>query len=104
MNPEAIHYLNVFLGLGVIITQILCAFALFLLFFGPKKNFYLDFINKHVLVLGFLFALDLGLLLIVFFFGNSFYNSLVTLTSLDAKQNCSKVFFCSGCSKTKPAY
>jgi len=56
MNPETIHYLNVFLGLGVIFTQIFCVLALFLLFFGPKKNFYLDFINKHFLVLGFLFS------------------------------------------------
>ncbi|MBI3888906.1 disulfide bond formation protein B [Candidatus Nomurabacteria bacterium] len=56
MNPVTIHYLNVSLGFGVIIAQIFCVVALFLLFFGPKKNFYLDFINKHVLILGFLIS------------------------------------------------
>lgn len=57
MNAESIHYLNVILGWGVIITQILSVVALFLLFFRPKgksKNFYLDFIDKHFLILGFL--------------------------------------------------
>jgi disulfide bond formation protein DsbB len=56
MNADAIHYLNVFLGTGVIIAQILCVVALLLLFFGPKKNPYLDFINHHVLILGFLIS------------------------------------------------
>lgn len=59
MNPNTIHYLNVVLGLGVIITQVFCVVALFLLFFRSKensKNFYLDFINKHFLILGFVFA------------------------------------------------
>lgn len=57
MNPEAIHYLNIFLGLGAIILQILCVIALFLLFFSSKRNIFLDFINKHFLVLGFLLSL-----------------------------------------------
>jgi disulfide bond formation protein DsbB len=59
MNPVTIHYLNVSLGFGVIIAQILCVMALLLLFFGSQvnwKNSYLDFINQHVLILGFLIS------------------------------------------------
>lgn len=60
MNPQSIHYLNVFLGLGAIILQILSVLALFLLFFRSKekeKNFYLDFIYKHFLPISFLISL-----------------------------------------------
>src|SRR3989344_5930170 len=54
MNPTTVHYLNVFLGSGAIALQIFSVVALFLLFIGPKKNAYLDFIDKHYLKLGFL--------------------------------------------------
>jgi len=60
MNPESVHYLNVFLGLGAIILQVLSVVALFLLFFRSKdnsRNFYLDFIDKHFLILSFLISL-----------------------------------------------
>lgn len=60
MNPESIHYLNVFLGTGAIILQIFSVIALFLLFFRPKeksKNLFLDFIDKHFLILAFLITL-----------------------------------------------
>ena len=57
MNPVAIHYLNVFLGLGAIVLQVLSVLALLFLFFGPKKNAFLDYINKHFLVLSFLISL-----------------------------------------------
>ena len=60
MNADAVHYLNVFLGLGAILLQISSVIALFLLFFRSKekgKNSYLDFINKHFLILGFLITL-----------------------------------------------
>jgi len=60
MNPVTIHYLNVFLGLGVIALQIFSVIALFLLFFRPKvksNNFYLDFIDKYFFILAFLIAL-----------------------------------------------
>ena len=57
MNAEAIHYLNIFLGLGAIILQIVSVLALLLLFFGPKKNRFLDYINHHFLVLSFLISL-----------------------------------------------
>jgi len=56
MNPENVHNLNVFLGLGVIILQVLSVITLALLFFWPKgkiRNYYLDFIDKHFLVLSF---------------------------------------------------
>lgn len=60
MNLENTHYLNLFLGSGAILIQILSVIALFLLFIGFKKNHknkYLDFIDKHYLQLGFLLAL-----------------------------------------------
>jgi len=60
MNLDTLYYLNLFLGLGTIILQVLSIVALFLLFFIPKeknKNFYLDFIDKHFLILSFLIAL-----------------------------------------------
>lgn len=57
MNLSNVHYLNIFLGSGAILLQVLSIVALFLLFVGPKKNKYLDFIDKHYLQLGFLVAL-----------------------------------------------
>jgi len=58
MNPDAINDLNIFLGFGAIVLQIVCVIALFFLFFSKKKNIFLDFINKHFLVLGFLMSLS----------------------------------------------
>lgn len=57
MDIQNVHYLNMFLGLGAILLQIISLVALFLLFIGPKKNFFLDFIDKHYLTLGFLVSL-----------------------------------------------
>src|ERR1035437_9001963 len=60
MNPNALYYLNLFLGSGAIILQILSVVALFLLFFRSKEkrtNFYLNFIDKHFLILTFLISL-----------------------------------------------
>ncbi len=60
MNNEAIHYLNIFLGVGVILLQVASVGALFLLFFRTKEttnNAYLDFIDKHVLILSFIISL-----------------------------------------------
>ena len=60
MNADAIHYLNIFLGLGAITLQILSAITLLLLFFVSKKNErrnkFLDYVNKHFLVLSFLIS------------------------------------------------
>lgn len=51
------HYLNVFLGLGAIILQILSVFTLVLLFFGSKRNLFLNYVYKHFLVLSFFISL-----------------------------------------------
>ncbi len=66
MNPNNIHYLNVFLGLGAIILQVFSLSALIVLFFGPKKNIFLDFIEKHFLVIGFLISLLSSLFSLVY--------------------------------------
>ncbi len=57
MNFQTVHYLNLFLGTGAIILQAFSVIALFLLFFGPKKNKFLEYISKHFLILGFLITL-----------------------------------------------
>jgi disulfide bond formation protein DsbB len=57
---NSVYYLNVFLGSGAIMLQVFSVIALILLFFRPKekrKNLYLDFIDKHFLVLVFLISL-----------------------------------------------
>lgn len=66
MNAENVHYLNMFLGFGAIMLQILSVGALFLLFLGPKKNMYLAFIDKHYLKLGFLISLSASLFSLVY--------------------------------------
>lgn len=66
MNPETIHYLNILLGLGAIILQFFSVVALFILFFGSKKNFFLDFVNKHFLPIGFLISLGASLFSLVY--------------------------------------
>ena len=66
MNPTTVHYLNVFLGTGAIALQIFSVVALFLLFIGPKKNAYLDFIDKHYLNLGFIISLLASLFSLVY--------------------------------------
>jgi|SRR3989344_6515835 len=66
MNPETVHYLNVFLGAGAIALQILSVIALFLLFLGPKENKFLGFIDKHYLTLGFILSLISALTSLVY--------------------------------------
>lgn len=66
MNFETVHYLNVFLGTGAIILQILSAIALYLLFIGPRKNTYLAFIDKHYLKLGFIISLLASVFVLVY--------------------------------------
>jgi disulfide bond formation protein DsbB len=66
MNPITVHYLNVVLGAGAIALQIFSVIALFLLFIGPKKNAYLNFIDKHYLTLGFLISLFSSLFSLVY--------------------------------------
>ena len=66
MNIETVHYLNVFLGLGAIILQIFSVLALIMLFFGPKKDVFLDYIHKHFLPLGFAISLSAALFSLVY--------------------------------------
>lgn len=57
---SSVYYLNIFLGSGAVALQVFSVAALFLLFFRPKekrKNFYLDFIDKHFLILVFFISL-----------------------------------------------
>lgn len=66
MNPENVHYLNVFLGTGAIFLQFASVVALVLLFIGPKKNQYLDFISEHYLPLVFFITLMASLFSLVY--------------------------------------
>jgi len=66
MNTEAIHYLNLFLGSGAIALFLLSLASLFVLFLSPRKNLYLDFIDKHYLKLGFLISLSASLFSLVY--------------------------------------
>ena len=54
MNPGTVHYLNVFLGTGAIILQILALVALFVLVFSRRENKYLSFVKNNFLEIGFL--------------------------------------------------
>ena len=63
---QNVHYLNLFLGAGAIILQVLSVVALYLLFIGPKKNAYLAFIDKHYLKLGFIISLCASLFSLVY--------------------------------------
>lgn len=54
MSPESVHYLNIFLGIGVIALQALSVLALGLLLFSREKgNFYLDLLKDNFLLIGF---------------------------------------------------
>lgn len=66
MNIETIHYLNIFLGIGAIILQFFSVITLALLFFGPKSNSFLDFVEKHFLIIGFLISLVASLFSLVY--------------------------------------
>lgn len=66
MNLEAVHYLNVFLGFGAILLQVISVIALGMLFFGNKNNKFLSYIEKHFLILGFLFSLLASLFSLVY--------------------------------------
>jgi len=66
MTQETIHYLNVLLGVGAILMQVLAVAVLLVLFFGPKKNYFLDFINKHFLLLGFLVSASAGFFSLIY--------------------------------------
>ena len=63
---NSVHYLNLFLGSGAIVLQVFSVIALFLLFIGPKKNAFLNFIDKHYLSLGFIISLFASLFSLVY--------------------------------------
>lgn len=58
MSYETIHYFNLVLGIGAIALVIISFVTFFVLFFGPKKNKFLAFIDKHFLELGFFISLS----------------------------------------------
>lgn len=66
MNPDTVHYLNMVLGAGAIILQVVSVACLLVLFFGPKKNHFFSFLEKHFLAIGFLISLSASLLSLVY--------------------------------------
>ena len=66
MNITTIHFFNLLLCSGILVLLLASIVALFVLFIGPKKNVYLDFIDKHYLTLGFLIALSASLFSLVY--------------------------------------
>jgi len=66
MNPITVHYLSLFLGSGAILLQFFSVIVLFLLFFYPKKNIFLDFIDKHSLFLLFIISFFASLFSLVY--------------------------------------
>jgi disulfide bond formation protein DsbB len=64
MSEQAIHYFNIILGLGAIAVQVVSVGALLMFFLGPKKNSFLDYLDKHFLPIGFLVSLSAWLVLI----------------------------------------
>jgi disulfide bond formation protein DsbB len=55
---DSVHYVNMFLGLGVILLQIFSVITLLLLVCGFKKNKYLAFIKNNFLTIGFLVSIS----------------------------------------------
>lgn len=66
MNIDTVHYLNMFLGAGAILLQIVAVVVLFLLFFTDKKHAFLQYIEKHFLIIGFLISLSGSLFSLVY--------------------------------------
>ena len=59
MNPETVHYLNMFLGFGAIMLQIISAVTLGLLVWAKvskSANPYLGFLKEEFISIGFLLA------------------------------------------------
>jgi len=65
MNPEVIHYLNLFLGAGAIALQVFALLALLFLVF-KKGNIFLRFIRENFLIIGFLISLASSLFSLVY--------------------------------------
>lgn len=58
MTAETIHLINVFLGTGAIILQVLTAIVLILLISNRKENRILDFIKNNFIPIGFFISLS----------------------------------------------
>ncbi len=54
MNEISIHYLNLVLGGGAILLQIFSVITILVLFFGPSKSKFLDYVEKHSIIMSFL--------------------------------------------------
>ena len=61
MSIDNLRYLNLFLGSGAILLQIVSVVALLILIFS-KKNVLINFINEHFLLIGFLLTSSATLL------------------------------------------
>ena len=57
MDIENVRTLNIILGSGAIALQIVSVLALAILFFRPRENKFLGFIDKHYRNLGFILSL-----------------------------------------------
>ena len=66
MDIENVRILNIVLGSGAIILQIFSVIALVILFFRPRENKFLGFIDKHYLNLGFILSLSAALISLVY--------------------------------------
>jgi disulfide bond formation protein DsbB len=53
MEVETVHQINMILGLGAILLQILALAALVIVVFRPKENIYLSWIKNNFLPIGF---------------------------------------------------
>ncbi len=54
MTLTNLHYLNLFLGSGAILLQVISVLILFLLIFTSKRNIFLDFVHKYFVYIGFI--------------------------------------------------
>ncbi len=66
MDIENVRTLNIVLGAGAIALQIVSVLALAILFFRPRENKFLGFIDKHYLNLGFILSLFAALTSLVY--------------------------------------
>lgn len=57
MSFEAIHYVNMLFGGGIIVLQILAVIAVFFLVFGSGENKFLSFLKNHFIEIGFAISL-----------------------------------------------
>ncbi|MEI7810341.1 MAG: disulfide bond formation protein B [bacterium] len=66
MNIDTINNLNIFLGTGAIVLQIVSLLVIILLFGNFGKNKILDFVNKNFLLLSFLISFFASVLSLIY--------------------------------------